>query len=484
MSNALPVTARTTDRKTFVNAAAHPTADAIDAKGLQSRSLRGQRTVIDARLPEDLKGALQVLLRHHNDQSGLCCPGQELIAAKLGVTDNTVRARLRKLEKRGLVTIHRMGRWTHYTIHFQAIDALEPAVAPVDNSLDTLNLRDRHPQIAAQTPVNHGADTLKIYGLTGKGTGYKTEGGTDASAGDAVDKATFPPLPFLEDLKTEQPKTAVDDVLAHIADKRAEHLPIGGGDIRDLIEAATASGEVPLDVAADAVRGCLPTLDAPASAAPAEPVIAPIVTPPAPIHPAPALAVAISPDTLAAVNAQRVRNGKGPLQRADLIELGRQATLAGIAPQAAAEWILARPSRSFFKADYHKPLTAGVVSAPAAPIDEAAKARGRTKADQVQAALFRRSIEAMCASVLISQPSAQPKAPTSTRTVMRYSAGATALGGRAEGLIDPDQVLRDYAAGLPTKTAQVEHALFVTGRSRTELRAQRASAKAGMALAA
>lgn len=466
-------------------AAIHPAADAIDVKGLQSRSLRGWQTIIDARLPEDLKGTLHVLLRHYNDQSGLCCPGQDLIAAKLGVTENTVRARLRKLEQRGLVTVNRTGRWHRYTIHFQAIDALEPAAVPVDNSLDTLNLRTRYPKIAASIPSNHDADTLKIYALTGKGTGYSTEGGTEARAGDAVDNVTFPPLQISEDLKTEQPGNLVDDVLAHIADARAEGLPISGQSLRDLIEAADACGEVPLAVAADAVRGCLPAADAPALAAPAplatpaEPVIAPIVAPPATVHPTPALAVAIAPDTLAAVNAQRLRHGKAALKPADLQDLHREATLVGIAPQAAAEYILAKPSRTFLLARHYRPDPSAATQP--APIDEAAKAQGRAKIDAVQVALCRGSIDAMFAPVLIGQPLAQPKAPTSTRTVTRYSAGATALGGRVEGLIDPEQVLRDYAAGLLVKTAQVDHALFVTGRSRAELRDQRAAAKAALA---
>lgn len=457
-------------------AAIHPAADAIDAKGLQSRSLRGWQTVIDARLPENLKGTLNVLLRHYNDQSGLCCPGQDLITAKLGVTENTVRARLRKLEQRGLVTVHRTGRWHRYTIHFEAIDALEPAVVPVDNLLGTLNLRARYPQIAASIPSNHDADTLKIYALTGKGTGYSTEGGTEARAGDAVDNLTFPPLPIPEDLKTEQPGSLVDDVLAHIADARAEGLPISGQSLRDLIEAADASGEVPLAVAADAVRGCLPDVGTPAAAEPAEPPAepaAPIVTPAAPARPA--LAVAIAPATLAAVNAQRVSNGKAALKPADLQDLHREATLVGIAPQAAAEWILARPSRSFFRAGYG--IDASPAPAQAAPIDEAAKAQARANADAVQAALLRRSIEAMrqgpAASVMLPASAAPITRPAPLRAVTLRHAAPTALGSTGAGWAR--QAIDGFLAGQPVSHVKLTHAAAALGLAVRDLKAQRAA---------
>ena len=469
-------------------------SDAIDTKGLQSRSLRGQQTVIDARLHEDLKGALLVLLRHHNDQSGLCCPGQDLIAAKLGVTENTVRARLRKLEQRGLVTIHRMGRWTRYTIHFNAIDALEPAAAPVDNSLDTLNLRTRHPQNTASTPSTHDADTLKPCALTGKGTGLSTEEGTER-AGAAVDNRTIPPLLDLEDPKTEDiapPATELvikPETLAAINAQlvAAGKIPLSDADVAYMhnqlslpfFQGKARSLQAVFD---DLLLGNTYDLDYIAQNRPYPPGDFNCWT-----DIAAAPVVAIAPETLAAVNAQRARHGKQPLQRADLVELGRQATLAGIAPQAAAEWILAKPTRNFFQAGWLTRTGTPTTPAAPAPLDEAARAAARARAEQVQADLVRASIAAMRQdSGIVLPPAAAPGSPrpaTQQRTVTVRHAAPIAMGesGPATLRHSAEQWLSDYAAGRPFKAAQIEHALAVTGRSRDELRAQRAAAKAKLA---
>lgn len=43
------------------------------------------------------------LLYHHNSKTGLCCPGEKLLAASLNCTTRTVRNALRELERVGLV---------------------------------------------------------------------------------------------------------------------------------------------------------------------------------------------------------------------------------------------------------------------------------------------------------------------------------------------------------------------------------------------
>ncbi|MDD2728340.1 hypothetical protein [Malikia sp.] len=469
---------------------------APEAAGLKHPGLVALIDACDILLTGGQKLALIALARCRDSHTGCTTMSLETIGRRSGRVDKRQASRyINALVGLGLVDrVGMSGKCLVYKINVKALAEAETckklpqqAIAPVDNS-NTPDISDIDPRHSEQPPTTFSTQTHDMdVAHSGWFSGYYSGEESDACAPAAdLVGTTFPPLPIFEDLKTEQPRTAVDDVLAHIAAARSEGLPISGQSLRDLIEAADASGEVPLAVAADAVRGCLPAVGAAAEPAepPAEPAAlatpaAPIVTPPAPAQPA--IAVAIAPDTLAAVNAQRLRHGKAALKPADLQDLHREATLVGIAPQAAAEYILAKPSRTFLLARYYSPEPGAAIQP--APIDDAAKAQGRAKIDAVQAALFRGSIEAMRAPVLIGQPLAQPKAPTSTRTVTRYSAGATALGGRAEGLIDPEQVLRDYAAGLLVKTAQVDHALFVTGRSRAELRAQRASAKASLALA-
>ena len=91
-----------------------------------------------------------------------------------------------------------------------------------------------------------------------------------------------------------------------------------------------------------------PALPQPPSPAPA--------TPPAmPTTPATATAAPISADTIGLLNAQRQRNGKDPLCHRDIVQIGTEAAQAGITPLAAAQWILAKPQRNFFRASFYAP---------------------------------------------------------------------------------------------------------------------------------
>ena len=468
--------------------------------GLRHPGLIAQNQACDIQLPSGPKHALIALARCRDSRSGTSTISLESIGERSGgVGDKQAGRYVEALIDLGLVAkVGRAGRCNVYKIDTEALAKAKTCkkqrpVQPVDNSNDTPDIPDTDPGHFEQPPRTFQSLTPVMDDLHSGYwySGFSYSGGDSEAHEHAADpvEAVSPPLPIFEDLKTEQPaqpKTAVDDVLANIADKRAEQLPIGGQDIRDLIEAAAACGEMPLAVAADAVRGCLPAADAPALTPPAEPVIAPIVTPPA--HPA--MAVAIAPGTLAAVNAQRVRNGKEPLQRADLVELGRQATLAGIAPQTAAEWILARPSRSFFRAGYS--LDTSPDPAQAAPVDEAAKAQARATADQVQDELVRRSIEAMrqgsAASVVLpasAAPITRPERasvgarPAPLQAITLRHAAPTALGSTGTGWAR--QAVDGFLAGEPVSRARLTNAASALGLAVRDLKAQRAAHLAAVA---
>ncbi|MFW9595101.1 MAG: helix-turn-helix domain-containing protein [Macromonas sp.] len=77
---------------------------------------------------------------------------------------------------------------------------------------------------------------------------------------------------------------------------------------------------------------------------------------------------AINAETIGQLNAQRRRNGKDPLCHHDVRQLSTEATKVGLTPLAAAQWVLAKPQRNFFKADYYTP------AAPPAPPHPAAQA--------------------------------------------------------------------------------------------------------------
>ena len=280
-------------------------------------------------------------------------------------------------------------------------------------------------------------------------------------AADPVE-AVSPPLPIFEDPKTEQPgpRSIVDDVLAHIADKRAEQLPIGGQDIRDLIEAAAACGEVPLAVTADAVRGCLATVEA-----------------------ATAPAVAIAPNTLAAVNAQRVRNGKPALSRADLRKLGELATLSGIAPQTAAEWILASPARNFFTGEgYSRERAAAAPVAqtdPTGPVE--LTAAGRAAQAQIARALAApATVPARPAAPAVASIVASPSArPISAAVTLHHRAPVSVGGSTGTGWAQ--KAVARFAAGEPVNRATITSAAGALGLSLADLKAQRAATLATVA---
>lgn len=255
----------------------------------------------------------------------------------------------------------------------------------------------------------------------------------------------------------------MDDVLASIAGKRAEQLPLGGQDIRDLIEAADASGEVPLAVAADAVRGCLVALEAPAAPAPA---MAQAL--------GPDTAVAIAPDTLAAVNAQRVRNGKAAFKRAELQDLHREATLAGMAPQAAAEWILDRPGRNFFRADFASAAsltTPAVASVAPVELSDAGRAALALRARYEAGLVLPQSAGPIAAP-------ARPAAPRQTVTLRRPA--PTAVGGSIGTGWARTAVAR-FTAGEAVGRATLVNAATALGLSLADLKAQRAAALATVA---
>ena len=63
----------------------------------------------------------------------------------------------------------------------------------------------------------------------------------------------------------------------------------------------------------------------------------------------------IDADTVGQLNAQRQRNGKDPLTRRDIVQLQAEAATAGLSPMQAAQWVLAKPRRNFFKAEFYTP---------------------------------------------------------------------------------------------------------------------------------
>lgn len=453
--------------------------------GLQRESLRALVASADVRLPAGPKLALIAIARCHDDRTRRSTCSLKTIAALSGVSEKQASRNIETLVALGLIArLPRAGRSSSYVIDLVALaqarncrpsDALEA----VDNSATTPDMGDAYPGHLDAPPRTFEPLTPDTHVPRTEGVLIGTEGGTGTRAGQALDHVTFPPFPFSEDLKTELPRTAVDEVLARIADKRAEQLPIGGSDIRRLIEAADASGEVPLAVAADAVRGCLGAVEAPAAAAaPALAVAQALPT---------EAAVAIAPDLLAAVNAQRVRNGKAAFKRAELQDLHREATLAGMAPQAAAEWILARPGRNFFRADFYRPgqAASSTPAAPAGPVELTAAGRAaqalRARYESGAGATPPAATPAVvCPVAAASATAAAPARAPALRTVVRRDAAQVSIGA-VTGTGWAQRAVARFVAAEPISHATITSAAVALGLSLADLKAQRAAALAPVA---
>ena len=160
---------------------------------------------------------------------------------------------------------------------------------------------------------------------------------------------------------------------------------------------------------------CDPDL-APAPAPTPAPEMAPVPTP----APAPAGGAdgggAINADTIGQLNAQRRRNGKDALCHRDIVQLGAEAAKAGLTPLQAAQWVLARPKRNFFRAEYYTPP-------PAAPEPPSA--------------------DAQAAARVLARLQPPPTALTAEKQEARIRAGREA-----------NEHLRQYLAGLKISSDQ------------------------------
>ncbi|MDD2535032.1 MAG: helix-turn-helix domain-containing protein [Macromonas bipunctata] len=81
----------------------------------------------------------------------------------------------------------------------------------------------------------------------------------------------------------------------------------------------------------------------------------------------------IDADTVGQLNAQRQRNGKDPLTRRDIVQLQAEAATAGLSPLQAAQWVLAKPRRNFFKAEFYTPPATATPEPPSADALAAAR---------------------------------------------------------------------------------------------------------------
>ena len=157
----------------------------------------------------------------------------------------------------------------------------------------------------------------------------------------------------------------------------------------------------------------------------------------------------------AQVNAQRQRNGKRPLSRTDTQTMAREAQRAHITPLQALQWVLARASRNFFKAEYAD--AAPAAAPPRRPDPSAAPATP----DLDTQALIARQARAQEAKAAAAVPAIVPD----TRPL-------TVAGQQITGPAWAMSAARQFCAGAPVSLFRIQAACSVLGVSHKALRGE------------
>ncbi|MDD2729301.1 hypothetical protein [Malikia sp.] len=429
------------------------TAPAPEA-GLKHPGLVSLINACDIHLPSGQKLALIAIARCRNTHTGRSAISFKTIGRRSGFGERQASRHVEALMGLGLVSrVGKIGQCYVYAINTQALAQADTRHGPaVDNSGGTPDTGDTDTRHFEQPPLTPMTATPDMdVRCSGVYSGFYSEGESEASAPAAVQvEAAFPPLPIFEDPKTEQPAPVITEptelielagpvldaaTLAALDAARADFgmAPLTPHDRELLADSAAAVGVTPNTVAGwqlGELRAADPLVDA---------------------------------ATLAAVNVQRAANGKRePIHLADLVQ---QARLAGITPHAAAQHILAKPSRSFFLARYYRPEP---TATPTGPV-ELTEAGKRAQA-QIARAL------APSAVSLVASPSARPiGAAVAPRHRAPVSVGASTGTGWASTAVER------FTAGQPVSHATITSAASALGLSLANLKAQRAATQTAAA---
>lgn len=167
------------------------------------------------------------------------------------------------------------------------------------------------------------------------------------------------------------------------------------------------------------------------------------------------------------INAQRASNGKRAFALADLHQLRSEAAKAAITPEAAAQWILERSGRNFFKSDYFAPPAPAPVApaTPAQPAPQPAPAPEQSAEQEAAAAAAKAKLKAMFAQ------------PASTATPAQAQAADTLTVGKT-GHAWADSAIAEALAGEPVGVRRLEMACQIAKVSYSEVRAAQKRAAA------
>lgn len=355
--------------------------------------------ILNDRLDKSSRIVLAALCSYANVQQHHAWPSVAGVARRAGCTERNARSHLRQLERDGYITAVRDSAYstTAYRIEAERLwqeQEDRTAGAPRFASTEISGGAEKAAQGAEKSVTEHTIFSAK-EGKKKDIEKEKEEGGNaHAHATPLASRTTEPTFPAL-------PPSIFENLPALNSPAVARSTTPA-----TCTAAAPATTTLPTSASSNATATAHPQ-----AATPAPSVDTLIDLPPAPSNSAtsgntaadtapalpapvaaqpeatPATAADVLPaQTVAAINAQRAKNGKGKFTAKDVATLATEADKAGITAEAAAAYILAKPTRNFFKADWYKPASA---PAPAAAAEEPsidAKRAAATLASMIPAA--------------------------------------------------------------------------------------------------
>lgn len=427
------------DQTNTAETGTHNTAVATAAKAAFVNFDLAGAALLHTNLEKSCRWVLVALCSYANRAHYQAWPSVSSLAERAGCSERTARAQLRYLERAGYIRTVRNGAYstTAYQIEatkLQLEQATGTATTPFFGLTEIAGGAAKTVGGAAKTVTQHAEIAAKER-KEERIEERKEEGGNAHAHATPLAslsaEPTFPALPpsIFENLPAlNSPAVARSTTLptAPAPTPAPAPLPTSNAHPAQPQPAAAPAPHADTLVNTPAPSNSAASSNAAADTAPALP--APVAAQP---EATPATAADVLPaQTVGQINAQRAKNGKGKLTQKDLATLAAEAAAACITPAQAAEWILVKPTRNFFKADWYKPTSAPAPAAaagepsidakraaatlasmiPVAPQTDAeiAAAAEKAAAAKARARQIREELEAKQAA---AQPAAVPTAP-------------------------------------------------------------------------
>lgn len=355
--------------------------------------------ILNDRLDKSSRIVLAALCSYANVQQHHAWPSVAGVARRAGCTERNARSHLRQLERDGYITAVRDSAYstTAYRIEAERLwqeQEDRAAGAPRFASTEISGGAEKAAQGAEKSVTEHTIFSAK-EGKKKDIEKEKEEGGNAHAHATPLAslsaEPTFPALPpsIFENLPAlNSPAVARSTALPTAPAPTPAPAPLPTSNAHP---AQPQPAAAPAPHADTLVNTPAPSNSATSSNTAADTAPAVAAQPEA----TPATAADVLPaKTVAAINAQRAKNGKGKLTRKDMADLATEAAAVGITLADAAAYILASPKRTFLKANFYNPTSA---PAPAAAAEEP-------------------SLDAKRAAATLASPLPLPRPPWPSRT--------------------------------------------------------------------